>query len=102
MMKTSKTSNNRRIVVIALLAATIIVTVGIAVLPASSIVKPAYAQLDDDISREQVVGGEEIEIPDSDDIKEEVGEITSSQSVPTLPEQATLLGPLRIPPALAG
>jgi hypothetical protein len=100
-MKTLKTSSNRRIVVIvALLAATttIVTVVGIAI---PIVVKPAYAQLDDDISREQIVGGE-IEVPDSDDIREKVEEITSSQSLPSLPEQATGLFNLRPPPAFAG
>jgi hypothetical protein len=102
-MKTPKTSSGRIIVVVivALLAATTIVTIGMTavVVPASSIVvKPAYAQLDD-ISREQIGG--EIEIPDSDAIREKVGEITSSQSVPRLAELGTLLGPLRSPPAFA-
>ena len=94
-MKTPKTSSRRVVVVIALLAATTIVTVVGMAIP---IVKPAYAQLD--ISREQIVG--EIEIPDSDDIKEKVGEITSSQSVPRLAEQATALFGARSPPAFAG
>jgi hypothetical protein len=93
-MKTPKKTSSRRIVIALLLAATTIVTVGMAVLPAST-VKPAYAQLDD-ISREQVVG----EIPDSDDIKEKAREIIS-QSVPRLPEQATALFGARGPPALA-
>jgi hypothetical protein len=97
MMKTLKTSS-RRTVVIALLAATTILTVGIAVLPAS-IIKPAYAQLDD-ISGEQVVGGE-IEIPDSDAISEQVEEIISSQPVPRLAELGIALIPVRSPPALA-
>jgi hypothetical protein len=98
-MKTPNTSSNRRIVVIALLAATV-VTVTMAVVPASSIVvKPAYAQLDD-ISREQIVG--EIEVPDSDDIKEKAREIIASQPVPTLPELGTALGLPRSPPAYAG
>jgi hypothetical protein len=96
-MKTLKTSSNRRrIVVIALLAATTIVTVVGMTIPT---VKPAYAQLDD-ISGEQIVG--EIEVPDSDDIREKVGEITSSQNVPRLAELGTLLLPFRGPPALAG
>jgi hypothetical protein len=86
-MKTPKT-NGRGVVVIALLLAATIVTVGIAVVPASSIIKPAYAQLDD-ISGEQIVG--EIEIPDSDDIREKVGEITSSQPVPRLAELGTAI-----------
>jgi hypothetical protein len=92
-MKTLKTSSNgRRIVVIAFLAATV-VTVTMAVIPAS-IVKPAYAQLDD-ISNQ--IG----EIPDSDDIKEKAREIIASQPVPTLPELGTaLIGP-RSPPAYA-
>jgi hypothetical protein len=61
------------------------------------IVKAAYAQLDD-IS-DQIIG--EIEIPDSDDIREKVGEITSSQSLPRLAEQATALFGARPPPAFA-
>jgi hypothetical protein len=92
-MKTPKTGSNRRVViVIALLAATI-VTVGMAI---PIVVKPAYAQLDD-ISEQ--IG----EIPDSDAIREKVEEITSSQSVPTLPElgSAIVLGG-RSPPAFAG
>jgi hypothetical protein len=94
-MKTPKTSSNsRRVVVIALLAATTIVTVGMAVVVPASIVKPAYAELD--IS-EQIIGEE---IPESDAIREKVGEITS-QFLPTLPEQATLLFVPRPPPALA-
>jgi hypothetical protein len=97
-MKTPKTSSSRRVVVIALLAATI-VTVGVAVVPAS-IVKPAYAQFDD-ISGEQIVGGE-IEIPDSDDISEKVEEITSSQSVPRLAELGSAIPLPRSPPAFAG
>jgi hypothetical protein len=96
-MKTPKTSSNRRIV-IALLAATV-VTVTMAVVPVS-VVKPAYAQLDDIISGEQIVG-EEIEIPDSDAIREKVEEITSSQSVPRLAELGIILLGGRPPPALA-
>jgi hypothetical protein len=98
-MKTPKTNSGRRIVVIALLAATTIVTIGMTavVVPASSIVKPAYAQLDD-IS-DQIIG-EEIEIPQLDDISEKVEELTS-QWLPTLPEQATLTPLLRSPPAFA-
>jgi hypothetical protein len=85
------------VVVATLLAAsTTVVTVGIAI---PIVVKPAYAELLD-ISREQIVG--EIEIPESDDIREKVGEITTSQFLPTLPEQATLLFGPRGPPALAG
>jgi hypothetical protein len=90
-----KTSSSRRIVIVIALLATI-VTVGIAVVPASSIVKPAYAQLD--IS-EQIVG-EEIEIPDSDAIREKVGELTS-QNVPRLAELGSLLVNPRPPPAFA-
>jgi hypothetical protein len=98
MMKTPKTTSRRR-VVIALLLATI-VTVGMAavVVPASSIVKPAYAQLDDDIS-DQIIGGEEI--PEVDDIREKVEEITSSQSLPRLAELGSALGLPRGPPAFA-
>jgi hypothetical protein len=89
MMKTLKTSSRR--IVITLLAATMI-TVGIAI----PIVKPAYAQLDIN----ERVG--EIEIPDSDDIKEKAREIIASQPVPTLPELGTALGlGPRSPPALA-
>jgi hypothetical protein len=102
-MKTPKTSSGRSaVVVIALLAATTIVTVGMAavVVPASSLVKPAYAQLDD-ISREQIVGGGE-EIPDSDAISEKVEEIITSQPVPRLAELGTALGLPRSPPAYAG
>jgi hypothetical protein len=98
-MKTPRTgSNSRRIVVIvALLAASTIVTVVGMAIPI--VVKPAYAQLDD-ISGEQIVG-EEIEIPDSDAIREKVEEITSSQPVPRLAELGTaLIGP-RSPPAYA-
>jgi hypothetical protein len=96
-MKTPKTSNSRRrrIVVIATLLAATIVTVGMAI---PIVVKPVYAQLDD-ISGEQIVG--EIEIPDSDAIREKVDEITS-QSVPRLTEQGTLLFHPRAPPAFAG
>jgi hypothetical protein len=93
-MKTPKTSSRRVVVVIALLAATTIVTVVGMAIP---IVKPAYAQLD--ISREQIVG--EIEIPESDDIREKVEE-TASQSVPRLAELGSLLFNPRPPPALAG
>jgi len=90
-MKTPKTgSGRRRIVVIALLAATI-VTVGMAI----PIVKPAYAQLDD--ITEQLG-----EITSQSDIREKVEEITSSQPVPRLAELGTILGPTRSPPALAG
>jgi hypothetical protein len=99
-MKTPKTSRKRRVIVIAALltAATTIVTVGMAVVvPASSIVKPVYAELD--ISEQ--IGGEE-EIPELDDISEKVGEITTSQSLPTLPEQASLTPIFRSPPAFAG
>jgi hypothetical protein len=78
-------------VVVALVAVTTIVTIGMAI----PIVKPAYAQLDD-ISE---IG--EIEIPDSDAIREKVEEVTS-QSVPRLAEQASALGLVRPPPALAG
>jgi hypothetical protein len=94
-MKTPNTSS-RRIVVIALVAATTVLTVVGKAIP---IVKPAYAQLDD-TSREQIGGGE-IEIPDSDAIRENVEEITSSQPVPRLAELGTLLLGPRIPPALA-
>jgi hypothetical protein len=101
MMKTPKTSRSRRrrrsrrrsIVIALLAAATTIVTVGMAI---PIVVKPAYAQLDD-IS-EQIVGGEEI--PDSDDIREKIGEKITSQ-LPRLPEQASLLPIVRPPPALA-
>jgi hypothetical protein len=58
------------------------------------IVKPAYAQLDD-ISE---IG--EIEIPDSDDIREKVKEVTN-QSAPRLAELASLLPAGRSPPAFA-
>jgi hypothetical protein len=90
-----KTSSRRTVVVVALLAAatTIVTVVGMA-LPI--VVKPAYAQLDIN----ERVG--EIEIPDSDTIRERVEEITSSQPVPTLPEQASPLGRPWIPPAFAG
>jgi hypothetical protein len=90
-----KTSSSRTMVVVvfALLAATTIITVVGTAIP---IVKPAYAQLD--IS-EQIIG--EIEIPESDDIRQKVGEITTSQFLPTLPEQATALIHFRPPPALA-
>jgi hypothetical protein len=99
MIKTLKTSSTRRIVIAFLAATTIVTVVGMAVVvPASSIVKPAYAQLDN-ISGEQIVGGGE-EIPDSDDIREKVGEITS-QSVPRLAELGTLFFGTRPPPALA-
>jgi len=91
MMKTN--SSRTIVVVITLLVAATIVTVGMAI---PIVVKPAYAQLDD-ISE---IG--EIEIPDSDAISEKVEEIISSQPVPTLPELATLLGAARSPPALAG
>jgi hypothetical protein len=104
MMKTLKTSSRRVVVIVALLAVTTIVTVvgmTAVVVPASSIVKPAYAQLDD-ISGEQITVGEEIEIPDSDAIREKAREIIASQSVPTLPELGTLLPLFRPPPALAG
>jgi len=94
-MKTPKTSSNRRIV-IALLLAAAVVTIGIAI---PIVVKPAYAQLDD-ISGEQIVG--EIEIPEVDDIKEKVEEITTSQSLPRLAEQASLLFAPRAPPAYGG
>jgi hypothetical protein len=95
-----KTSSRRTVVVVALLAAatTIVTVVGMA-LPI--VVKPAYAQLDD-ISGEQITVGEEIEIPDSDAIREKAREIIASQSVPTLPELGTLLPLFRPPPALAG
>jgi hypothetical protein len=89
MKRPKKTSSSRRIV-IALLLATTIVTVGIAI----PIVKPAYAQLDD-ISE---IG--EIEIPDSDAIREKVEEITS-QSVPRLAELGSALIIHRPPPAFA-
>jgi hypothetical protein len=101
-MKTPKTSNSSRrvvvVVIVALLiaATTIVTVVGMAI---PIVVKPAYAQLDD-ISREQIVG--EIEIPDSDDIKEKAREIIASQAVPTLPELGTALIGARGPPVLAG
>jgi hypothetical protein len=85
-----KTSSRTMVVIVALLAATI-VTVGMAI----PIVKPAYAQLDD-ISEQ--IGGE---ITSQSDIREKVEEITS-QSLPTLSEQATALFGFRGPPALAG
>jgi hypothetical protein len=102
-MKTLKTSSsNRRVVVVvivALLAATtiIVTVVGMAVVvPASSIVKPAYAQLDD-IS-EQIIAEEEI--PSELDIREKVEEVTS-QSVPRPAELGIILLPVRSPPAFA-
>jgi len=103
MMKTLKTSSRRVVVIVALLAVTTIVTVvgmTAVVVPASSIVKPAYAQLDD-ISGEQIIGEEEI--PESDDIRERVEEITSSQPVPRLAELGTaIIYNIRPPPAFAG
>jgi hypothetical protein len=95
-MKTPKTSSRRVVIVLLLAATTIVTVVGMAI---PIVVKPAYAQLDD-ISGEQIVG-EEIEIPDSDDIKEKAGEITSSQPVPRLAEQASATPRVWIPPALA-
>jgi hypothetical protein len=94
-MKTPKTgsSERRAVVIIALLAATTIVTVSIAI----PIVKPAYAQLDD--INEQVAGEE---IPELDDIREKVEEeITSSQSLPRLAELGIALFGARGPPAFA-
>jgi hypothetical protein len=98
-MKTPKTSSSRSrrvvVVIVALLiAATTIVTVVGTAIPI--VVKPAYAQLDD-ISREQIVG----EIPELDDISEQVEEIIASQPVPRPAELGTLLGALRSPPAFA-
>jgi hypothetical protein len=97
MMKTPKKTSSTRVVVIALLAATIIVTVVGMAIPI--VVNPAYAQLDDDISGEQIVVGE-IEIPDSDAIRENVEEITS-QSLPRPAELGTILIGPRSPPAFA-
>jgi hypothetical protein len=90
-MKTPKTST--RVVVIALLlaATTIVTVVGMAI---PIVVKPAYAQLD---IGDQI--GEEI--PESDAIRKKVEEITS-QSLPTLPEQASLTPLFRPPPAYGG
>jgi hypothetical protein len=85
-----------KLAILAAFATIVVTVVGIAI---PIVVKPAYAQLDD-ISGEQIVG--EIEIPDSDAIRERVEEITSSQSLPTLPEQATALPNFRSRPALAG
>jgi hypothetical protein len=59
------------------------IVVGSTAVNAFLMITPAYAQLDD-ISGEQIIG-EEIEIPDSDDISKQVQEI--SQSLPTLPQQ---------------
>jgi hypothetical protein len=73
--------------------------VGSTAVNAFLMITPAYAELDD-ISREQIVG--EIEIPDSDDIKEKAREIIASQPVPTLPELGTALIGARGPPVLAG
>jgi hypothetical protein len=92
-MKTPKTSSRRVVVVIALLlAVTIVTVVGIAI----PIVKPAYAE-SLDIS-EQIIGEE---IPELDDISEQVEEITSSQPVPRLAELGIALGLPRGPPAFA-
>jgi hypothetical protein len=88
-MKTPKTSSNRRIVIALVAATTIVTVVGMAI----PIVKPAYAQLD---INEQIG-----EIPELDDIREKVGEITSSQPVPRLAELGTATPRLWIPPALA-
>jgi hypothetical protein len=71
--------------------------VGSTAVNAFLMITPAYAELDD-ISREQIVG--EIEIPDSDAIREKVDEVTS-QSVPRLAELGTALIGVRGPPALA-
>jgi hypothetical protein len=90
-MKTS--IRTMAVIVVASLAATI-VTVSMAVVPAS-IVKPAYAQLDD------ISETGEIEIPELDDISGRVEEIISSQPVPALPEQASATPRVWIPPALA-
>jgi len=86
-----------KLAILAAFATIVVTVVGMAI----PIVKPAYAQLDDIISGEQIVVGEE-EIPELDDIREKVEELTSSQSVPRLPEQATGLFNLRPPPAFAG
>jgi hypothetical protein len=95
-MKTpKKTSSRTMVVVAAFLAATTIVTVGMAI---PIVVKPAYAQLDD-ISGEQITGEEEI--PDSDAISEQVEEIISSQPVPRLAELGSVLPNPRSPPAFA-
>jgi hypothetical protein len=92
MMKTPNKTSSTRVVVIALLAATMVTVVGMAI---PIVVKPAYAQLD---IGDQIVG--EIEVPDSDAIREKVEEITS-QSVPRLAELGTLLPNPRSPPAFA-
>jgi hypothetical protein len=75
------------------------IVVGSTALNPFLMITPAYAQLDN-ISGEQTIG--EIEIPDSDAIREKVGEITSSQSVPRLAELGSALLPFRSPPAFAG
>jgi hypothetical protein len=77
-----------------------IIVVGSTAVNAFLMITPVYAQLD--IS-DQIIGGEEIpelEIPDSDDIREKIGEKITSQ-LPRLPEQASLLPIVRPPPALA-
>jgi hypothetical protein len=87
-----------KLAILAAFATIVVTVVGIAI---PIVVKPAYAQLDD-ISGEQIVGEIEIEIPELDDISEQVEEITSSQSLPRLAELGTILAGPRIPPALAG
>jgi hypothetical protein len=83
-----------KLAILAAFATIVVTVVGIAI---PIVVKPAYAQLDD-ISGEQIVGEEEI--PELDDIREKVEQLTS-QSVPRLAEQASLTPLLRSPPACA-